>query len=294
MLLFTARCQISDELKDEEIQDKEKKRKKSNKAEKTTQSLASLNSNYRDTSSSDSEYNERVRHYKLKNPFQTLSKTISTSLYRNLSRNHSASVKAILSHFSQRLQCRWRILRSLPCVLLPETWRSSAGSPGTGEAWRREFTPPTTCTWKKRTGKGSALLVHIGFSSKWNRPVSWAVTNLPKLSLFSVWQQFTFHCVTLRCFWWRAEKGRSAKHPTISSPLTQQIYPEIQTPTSVNWGTIFFILVKRGFNQIIFGTYTFWILFYSSFHNVVFSGRHVWNGRLTSLASRLLYDARKI
>ncbi|KAM4524795.1 uncharacterized protein PAE49_000966 [Odontesthes bonariensis] len=58
--LDTSRCQISDELKDEEIQDMEKKGKKSNKAEKTTQSLASLNSNYRDTSSSDSEYNERT------------------------------------------------------------------------------------------------------------------------------------------------------------------------------------------------------------------------------------------
>ncbi|XP_070708296.1 tubby protein homolog [Pempheris klunzingeri] len=53
------RCQISDESKDEEIQEKEKKEKKSNKAEKTTPSLASLNSNYRESSSSGSESNER-------------------------------------------------------------------------------------------------------------------------------------------------------------------------------------------------------------------------------------------
>ncbi|XP_041829487.1 tubby protein homolog [Melanotaenia boesemani] len=56
--LDTSRCQISDESKDEEIQDKEKKEKKSKKAEKTA-SLGSLNSNYRETSSSGSEQNER-------------------------------------------------------------------------------------------------------------------------------------------------------------------------------------------------------------------------------------------
>ncbi|CAG5908399.1 unnamed protein product [Menidia menidia] len=57
--LDTSRCQISDESKDDEIQDKEKKGKKSKKAEKTTQSLASLNSNYKETSSSDGENIER-------------------------------------------------------------------------------------------------------------------------------------------------------------------------------------------------------------------------------------------
>lgn len=67
VIIFTARCQISDDSKDEEIQEKEKKEKKekkTKKAEKTTPSLASLNSNYRENSSSDSESNERVRHYK--------------------------------------------------------------------------------------------------------------------------------------------------------------------------------------------------------------------------------------
>lgn len=58
--MATARCQISDESKDEEIQ--ERKAKKTNKEEKTTPSLASLNSNYREDSSSGSESNERVSH----------------------------------------------------------------------------------------------------------------------------------------------------------------------------------------------------------------------------------------
>lgn len=55
----TARCQISDERKDEEIK-KEKKERKTSKGEKTTPSLASLNSNYKEGSSSGSECNERV------------------------------------------------------------------------------------------------------------------------------------------------------------------------------------------------------------------------------------------
>lgn len=59
-LVATARCQISDESKDEEIQEKEKKGKKTSREEKTTQSLASLNSNYREDSSSESDSNERV------------------------------------------------------------------------------------------------------------------------------------------------------------------------------------------------------------------------------------------
>ncbi|XP_059180842.1 tubby protein homolog isoform X2 [Centropristis striata] len=58
--LDTSRCQISEESKDEDIQEKEKKEKKTKKAEKTTQSLASLNSNYRKSSSSGSESNERA------------------------------------------------------------------------------------------------------------------------------------------------------------------------------------------------------------------------------------------
>ncbi|XP_041671967.1 tubby protein homolog [Cheilinus undulatus] len=57
--LDTTRCQISDESKDEEIEGKEKKEKKIKKSEKITHSLASLNSNYRETSSSGSESNER-------------------------------------------------------------------------------------------------------------------------------------------------------------------------------------------------------------------------------------------
>lgn len=63
-VVSAARCQISEENKDEDIQEKDKKDKKTKKADKTTSSLASLNSNYRDCSSSDSETNERVRHYK--------------------------------------------------------------------------------------------------------------------------------------------------------------------------------------------------------------------------------------
>ncbi|XP_028264170.1 tubby protein [Parambassis ranga] len=57
--LDTSRCQISDESKDDEVQEKEKKEKKSRKADKSTPSLASLNSNYRESSSSDSESSER-------------------------------------------------------------------------------------------------------------------------------------------------------------------------------------------------------------------------------------------
>ncbi|KAI4807785.1 hypothetical protein KUCAC02_027570 [Chaenocephalus aceratus] len=56
--LYTTRCQISDESKDEEIQ-KEKREKKKKKAEKTAPGLGSLNSNYRKGSSSNSESNDR-------------------------------------------------------------------------------------------------------------------------------------------------------------------------------------------------------------------------------------------
>ncbi|KAI9531779.1 hypothetical protein NQZ68_038172 [Dissostichus eleginoides] len=56
--LYTTRCQISDESKDEEIQ-KEKIEKKKKKAEKTAPGLGSLNSNYRKGSSSNSESNDR-------------------------------------------------------------------------------------------------------------------------------------------------------------------------------------------------------------------------------------------
>ncbi|XP_037546734.1 tubby protein homolog [Nematolebias whitei] len=58
--LDTSRCQISDESKDEEIQEQVKPEKKSNKGDKTTSSLVSLNSNYRETSSSGSEHSERL------------------------------------------------------------------------------------------------------------------------------------------------------------------------------------------------------------------------------------------
>uniref|UniRef100_UPI0037E6FC47 tubby protein homolog n=1 Tax=Semicossyphus pulcher TaxID=241346 RepID=UPI0037E6FC47 len=57
--LDTSRCQISEESKDEEAEAKEKKTKKANKSEKITRSLASLNSNYRESSSSGSESYER-------------------------------------------------------------------------------------------------------------------------------------------------------------------------------------------------------------------------------------------
>ncbi|XP_068614511.1 tubby protein homolog [Brachionichthys hirsutus] len=56
--LDTLRCQISDESKDEEIQENETKEKRRNK-EKTTPSLGSLNSNYKELSSSDSESHDR-------------------------------------------------------------------------------------------------------------------------------------------------------------------------------------------------------------------------------------------
>lgn len=65
MVQLTARCQISDESKDDEIQEEskqKKKEKKSKKSDKTLSNLASYNSNCRETSSSDSEHNERVRH----------------------------------------------------------------------------------------------------------------------------------------------------------------------------------------------------------------------------------------
>ncbi|KAG7506406.1 hypothetical protein JOB18_004992 [Solea senegalensis] len=57
--LDTTRCQISDESKDEEVREKERKGKKTNKVDETTPSLVSLNSNYRENSSSDSESNKR-------------------------------------------------------------------------------------------------------------------------------------------------------------------------------------------------------------------------------------------
>lgn len=56
----TARCQISEESKEEEVKGKEKNGKKSNKEGKSTPSLATLNSNYRETSSSSSDSNESV------------------------------------------------------------------------------------------------------------------------------------------------------------------------------------------------------------------------------------------
>ncbi|KAF7647160.1 hypothetical protein LDENG_00176580 [Lucifuga dentata] len=57
--LDTSRCQISDESKDEESLERGKTSRKANKGEKTTPSLASLNSNYRESSSSGSDSNER-------------------------------------------------------------------------------------------------------------------------------------------------------------------------------------------------------------------------------------------
>ncbi|XP_024862183.1 tubby protein homolog isoform X1 [Kryptolebias marmoratus] len=55
-----SRCQISDDSKDEEIREKVKPEKKSSRATKTASSLGSLNSNYRESSSSGSEQNERL------------------------------------------------------------------------------------------------------------------------------------------------------------------------------------------------------------------------------------------
>ncbi|XP_040031981.2 tubby protein homolog [Gasterosteus aculeatus] len=58
--LNTSRCQISEEKKNEETRVKEKTGKRTKKAERATPSLASLNSNYRESSSSsDCESNER-------------------------------------------------------------------------------------------------------------------------------------------------------------------------------------------------------------------------------------------
>ncbi|XP_068439155.1 tubby protein homolog isoform X2 [Clinocottus analis] len=59
--LNTSRCQISEERKEDEPKEKVKVKmeKKTKKVEKTAQSLASLNSNYRESSSSGSESNER-------------------------------------------------------------------------------------------------------------------------------------------------------------------------------------------------------------------------------------------
>ena len=59
-------CQISDERRDDEVQEKDKKEKREKKTKETkntTPSLASLNSNYRGSSSSGSESNERVSRY---------------------------------------------------------------------------------------------------------------------------------------------------------------------------------------------------------------------------------------
>lgn len=61
LVTSAARCQISDESKDEELQEKTRKGRKTNKEEKNTPRLASLNSNLKEGSSSSSESIERVR-----------------------------------------------------------------------------------------------------------------------------------------------------------------------------------------------------------------------------------------
>lgn len=111
-VISTARCQISDESKDEEIQEKEKKGRKTNKEEKTTPSLASLNSNYREGSSSGSESDERV---------SVLSKSKHILIcHRKHIRIIGGEIILTHSHFSQHLRCLWRTLRSLLCVRPPE------------------------------------------------------------------------------------------------------------------------------------------------------------------------------
>lgn len=159
-VISIARCQISDESKDEETQETEKKGKKTNKAEKTTPSLASLNSNYREGSSSGSESNERVRHLKKKPKLSRKFILFIFILTRHRKHIRMTSGETILTFtpFSQRLQCQWRILKCLLCVQPPEMWRSNVGSPGTGEAWRRAFTRLTTSTWRRRMARGWALL----------------------------------------------------------------------------------------------------------------------------------------
>lgn len=116
--------------------------------------------------------------------------------------------------FSYRPKFVWRTWRSLPCVLLPGTWPSSAGWPGTAGAWRKACTPLTTCTWRRRTARGwePPVLPHADCRSL-----------CPFESLFTV--VFFFWLYKPRCFWWPVEKGRNAKHPTISSPLTPPICP---------------------------------------------------------------------
>ncbi|KAM3859567.1 uncharacterized protein ACN63O_016101 [Diretmus argenteus] len=58
--LNTSKCQISDESQEEEILKVEKTPRKTKKGEKAATNLASLNSNYREASSSDSDSNERA------------------------------------------------------------------------------------------------------------------------------------------------------------------------------------------------------------------------------------------
>lgn len=192
-VISTARCQISDESKDEEIQEKEKKGRKTNKEEKTT-SLASLNSNYREGSSSGSESDERV---------SVLSKSKHILIcHRKHIRIIGGEIILTHSHFSQHLRCLWRTLRSLLCVRPPEMWRSSVGSRGTGEAWRKAFTQLTISTWRRRMARGLApkkmnpIIVHIDCSST-------------SLSMSVV--TFVFHCAITKVFLMAGRKRKKCK-----------------------------------------------------------------------------------
>lgn len=69
--------------------------------------------------------------------------------------------------FSYHHKFVWRTWRSLPCVLLPGTWPSSAGWPGTAGAWKKASTQRTTFTWRRRTARGwePPVFPHADFRS---------------------------------------------------------------------------------------------------------------------------------
>lgn len=100
MCHHAARCQISEEKKNEETRVKEKTGKRTKKAERATPSLASLNSNYRESSSSsDCESNERVRRSQSRKKKSVLcflgSKSALLDLSHSVQENHSLSLVAV-------------------------------------------------------------------------------------------------------------------------------------------------------------------------------------------------------
>lgn len=203
MFKFTARCQISDESKDEESQEKVKTEKKSNNTEKTASSLGSLNSNYRESSSSGSE-DDRVRPECRWNIFtcNDIKKFNHFSLHS--SQLSSPMLLEDLEKFALRpaprdttIQCRvTRDRRGMEKGIYPTYYLHLEKEDG-----KRVSIAVKPLTYQS--------IYRSGFSSC-------------HVSIKTLYFHFFYLFHPKRCFWWRAEKERSAKPPTISSRLTQQ------------------------------------------------------------------------